>query len=68
VLSETEPLSGKTKAVGGFRQMLVEELSLPSDPTSMWAVSIVPSASEPPVHGNVVVLFIVNDHSPVASA
>src|SRR5207237_8681853 len=67
-LRRTEPLIGRTTVVGGFFQLLVEALTVPSESTSRWAVITCPSASEPPEHGSVVVFRSVKDQSPAACA
>src|SRR5450759_1592719 len=65
-LSATAPLRGNTTAVGGFCQLLVEVLIVPSASTSKCAVRSDPSASNPPVQASVDVFRTVNDQSPVA--
>jgi hypothetical protein len=66
--SVTLPLTGKAVADDGVCQKLVEVLTVPSARMSRCAVSRVPSASEPPVHGSVVVFDTWNVQLPVASA
>src|SRR5216117_2873398 len=67
-LRRTKPLIGRAVVVGGFCQLLVEAVTVPSERTLRWAVITWPSASEPPEHGSVVVFLKVKDQSPVACA
>lgn len=64
-LKRTEPLNGRTSVVGGFCQVLVPALTLPSAPTSRCVVSTCPLA-RPPLQARVEVLCSVTDQFPDA--
>src|SRR3954463_8031346 len=67
-VKRTAPLNGRIRVLGGFSQLLVVALRVPSVPISMCVVITCPSTSAPPVHGNVPVLVRVNDQSPATCA
>ncbi|HYU51814.1 MAG TPA: hypothetical protein VEK37_02680 [Gemmatimonadaceae bacterium] len=67
-LRRTNPLIGRTSVVGGFCQLLVLALTVPSARTFRFAVISCPSASDPPEHGSVAVFRTVNDQLPAAWA